>query len=60
MEIGIGPGNFDRLIPLQRMGAGQRLPMKLDKMRVAVGCYQPESIHAETLHRPVTTRDSAI
>ena len=31
VEVGIGAGDLDRLVPDQRMGAGDRLPVELDE-----------------------------
>ena len=34
MEVGVGAGDLDRLVPDQRMGAGLRIPVELDEVRL--------------------------
>ena len=60
MEVGVGAGDLDGLIPDQRMGAGLRTPVELDEVRLALVVDQAVGMHAEALHRPIAARDGAI
>jgi hypothetical protein len=51
VDIGVGAGNLDRLVPDERVRAGQRRPVELDEHRLAFGVDHPEGVHAEALHR---------
>ena len=60
MEIGIGAGDFHRLVPDERMRAEQRRPVELDENRIAALVDEPERMHAEALHHAIAARDRAI
>ena len=60
MEVGVGPGNLDGLVPHQRMGAGLRVPVELDEVRFALVVDQAVGMHAEALHRAIAARNRAI
>ncbi len=60
MEIRIGAGNLDRLIPVERMRAGERCPVELDEHGLVVRVHQPECVHAKALHHAIAARDGPI
>ena len=60
MEVGIGAGDFDRLVPIERMSAGDRAPVKFYETRLAVSVDQSESMHAEALHHAVAAGNGSI
>ncbi len=60
VEVGVGAGDLHRLVPDQRMRAGQRVPVELDEVRLALGVDEAERVHAEALHHAVAARDRAV
>ena len=50
MVVRVGAGDLDRLVPVERMGAGQRRPMEFDEARPPPRVDQPEGVDAEALH----------
>ena len=42
------------------MGAGQRIPMELDELRLAGRVHEAKRVDAEALHHPVAARDRAV
>ena len=60
MEVRIGAGNADRLVPDQRMRPLLGLPVEFAEHRLSVGVDQAKSMDAEALHHPEAARDGAI
>ena len=60
MEVRIAPGRDLRLLPDQRMHAGDRLPVELDQAGLALGVDQAEGVDAEALHGPERAGNPAI
>ena len=60
MEVRIGAGDLHRLVPVQRMRAGERAPVKLHERRLALLVDEPERVHAEALHHAIAARDRAV
>ncbi len=60
MEIGIGTGDLDRLVPGGALQTQHGLPVKLDEAAFAVGIDQAEGVNAETFNHPQRARDGAV
>ena len=60
MKVGVHPVDFQRFVPDHRLKSLLRLPMKLHKMRLALGIHQPEGVDAEALHEAEGARDSTV
>ncbi len=60
VEVGIAPRGDLRLLPDQRVDAGDRLPVELHQARPALGVDEAEGVNAETLHGAVRARDPPI
>ena len=60
VEVGVGAVDLDRLVPHQRVRAGDRRPVELAEHRLAGRVDEAEGVHAEALHRAVAARDRAV
>ena len=60
MVVGIGAGDLDALVPVQRMRAGDGGPVKLHEARLPLGVHQAEGVHAEALHGAEASRQRAV
>ena len=60
MEVDVGSGDLHGLVPDQRVGPEQRLPVELDVGRLARVVDQPERVHAEALHHPIAARQRPV
>ena len=60
MEVGIGAGDLHRLVPVERVRAGDRVPVELHEARLALGVDEAEGVHAEALHHAVAARNRAV
>jgi hypothetical protein len=60
VEVGVGAADLHRLVPHQRVRAGQGQPVELHEARFTGLIDQPVGVDAETLHRAVAARDAAV
>ena len=60
LEVGIGAGDLDRLVPDRRGEPRARLPVKLDEGAFPLGIDEAEGMDAEPLHRGEAARQRAI
>ena len=60
MEVGVGAGDLHRLVPVQRVRAGDRVPVELHEARFAARVDEAEGVHAEALHHAVAARNRAV
>ena len=60
MEVRVGAGDLDRLVPAGRLQAQHRLPVELDELALALGVDEAEGVHAESLDHAQAARDRAV
>jgi len=60
MEIRIGTGNLDRLIPDERLDTRRTRPVRLHERARAFGVDEAEGMHAEALHHARRSRNGTI
>ncbi len=60
VEIRVGAGQLDGLVPDQGMGALERRPVELAEARLAPGIDQAEGVHAEALHHAEAAGNGAV
>ena len=60
VEVRVLAGQLQRLIPDQREGTGDGLPVEFDEAAGALGIDQAEGVHAEAFHGAQAARDAAV
>ena len=60
VEVGVGAGDLDRLVPHQRVRAQLGRPVELDEGRLALLIDEAEGVHAEALHHAEAARDRSV
>jgi hypothetical protein len=60
VEVRVGPRDLHGLVPVERVGARERVPVELHEARLTALVDEPECVHAESLHHAIAARDAAV